>query len=118
MGLSEELGKIDPERLTVILDRIYGEIGDGSTESPDLSDTDYRALEGMAAFGFRRAKQLQTRLSGALAGLPQIEASEEEAALMDQFMRGVAIGVWAAAAALKEYAELEQFESATFPDLS
>lgn len=118
MSLSEELGKIDPERVTEILDRIYSELGSATSENPNLSDPDYRALEGMAAFGFRRSKQLQARLGGAIAGLPPIEESEEEVALMDQFMRGVAVGVWAAAAALKEYAELEQFESATFSDLS
>ena len=111
MSLGEELKNIDPEKITEILDRIYGELGHETSEAPDLSEADYRALESMASYGFRRSKQLQARLGGEFAGLPPIEAGEEEAALMDQFMRGAAIGVWAAAAALKEYAELEKFES-------
>ncbi|HLA49184.1 MAG TPA: hypothetical protein VJY84_01405 [Candidatus Saccharimonadales bacterium] len=110
MGFGEELKKLEPDKLVDILDRIYGELGAETDEAPDISETDYPALARMATFGFQRIKLLEARLRGEIPQMPALEASEEEIEHMDQFIRGVAIGVWAAAAAMKEYAELEKFE--------
>ena len=109
MSLGEELRKIDDVKITEILDRIYNELGDESNDTPELAGEDYRALEAMARYGFRSWRRVQSKLEG--DETRPTDLSEEDTALIDQFMRGVSIGVWAGAAALKEYAELEKFEA-------
>jgi|SRR3989338_935853 len=109
MGFGEELKKLDPDKLIGILDRIYGELGAETDDAPDISEIDYPALARIATFGFQKFRLLEARLRGEIPQLSPLDASEEEIEFMDQFIRGVAVGVWAAAAALKEYAELEKF---------